>query len=504
MNSSKDILEQIKDEIEKVDTKFSKENIGEIEGVYDSVATVIGLMGVANGEKVLIKTKSGKEIIAMAMDLKEDITSIIILGEYDKVKEGDIVRTTGEIFSTKVGKKLLGRVLNGVGEEIDEQGEIKTEEFSEIEKVAPGVITRKGVKTPLQTGIKAIDVLIPIGRGQRELIIGDRNTGKTTIAIDTIINQKGKGVYCIYCAIGQKNSKVSQIVSKLKEKGAMEYTIVINASASSPVTEQYLAPYTAASIGEYFRDNGMDALVIYDDLTKHAWAYRQLSLILKRPSGREAYPGDVFYLHSRLLERAAKLNDKLGGGSLSALPIIETQTGDISSYIPTNLISITDGQIFLESDLFYSGIRPAINVGASVSRVGSNAQEKSMKKVAGSLKLEIAQFRNLAAFSQFGSDLDESTKKILARGERLTRILTQKPYSPIPLELQVVSVFAVTNGFADNIDLVKISEFEEKLHEHFKTLHKKVLEELKEKKDLTDEIKDELMKIISEFSKNYV
>ena len=501
---SADILKQIKQEIEKVDTRFSQKDIGEIQSVYDGIAIVIGLMNVANGEKVLIETQSGDNVIAMAMDLKEDETSIIILGDFDKVKEGDIVHTTGEIFSTKIGKALLGRVVNGIGDPIDEEGPINSNEQSEIEKGAPGVITRKGVKTPLQTGIKAIDILIPIGRGQRELIIGDRSTGKTTIAIDTIINQKGKNVFCIYCAIGQKNSKVSQIAAKLKEKGAMDYTVIVNASASSPVTEQYLAPYTAATIGEYFRDNGMDALVIYDDLTKHAWAYRQLSLTLKRPSGREAYPGDVFYLHSRLLERAAKLSDELGGGSLSALPIIETQTGDISAYIPTNLISITDGQIFLESDLFYSGIRPAINVGASVSRVGSNAQEKSMKKVAGSLKLEIAQFRNLAAFSQFGSDLDESTQKILSKGERLTRILTQKPYSPLPLELQIISVFAVTGDYTQNIEIAKISDFEEKLHTYFTTMHKDILKEIREKKDLTDDMLEKLKKIISEFSKNYV
>ena len=501
---SSDILKQIKKEIENIDTRFEKKDIGEVQSVYDGIAIVIGLTDVANGERVVIKTKSGEDITGMAIDLKEDETSIIILGDFDKVQEGDVVSTTGEIFSTKIGEALLGRVLDGIGNPIDEQGPIDTDKLSEIEKVAPGVITRKGVKTPLQTGIKAIDILIPIGRGQRELIIGDRSTGKTTIAIDTIINQKGKNVFCIYCAIGQKNSKVSQIVSKLKEKGAMDYTIVVNASASSPVTEQYLAPYTASTIGEYFRDNEMDALVIYDDLTKHAWAYRQLSLTLKRPSGREAYPGDVFYLHSRLLERAARLNDSLGGGSLSALPIIETQTGDISSYIPTNLISITDGQIFLESDLFYSGIRPAINVGASVSRVGSNAQEKSMKKVAGSLKLEIAQFRNLAAFSQFGSDLDESTQKILSKGERLTRILTQKPYSPLALELQIVSVFAVTNDFTKDIELSKISDFEEKLHVHFTTMHKDILKEIREKKDLTDDMIQKLKEIISEFSKNYV
>ncbi len=501
---SKDILVQLKNKINEIDTRFSQEKIGEVQAVYDGIASVIGLMDVANGEKVIIETKDKTNIIAMAMDLKEDETSIIIFGDYTKVQEGDIVKTTGEIFSTKIGKALLGRVLNGVGEEIDGKGEIESDYSSEVEKVAPGVISRKGVRSPLQTGIKAIDVLIPIGRGQRELIIGDRNTGKTTIAIDTIINQKGKNVFCIYCAIGQKNSKVSQLVSKLEEKGAMEYTIVVNAPASSPVTEQYMAPYTAASIGEYFRDNGMDALVIYDDLTKHAWAYRQLSLILKRPSGREAYPGDVFYLHSRLLERAAKLNDSLGGGSLSALPIIETQTGDISAYIPTNLISITDGQIYLESDLFYSGIRPAINVGASVSRVGSNAQEKVMKKVAGSLKLEIAQFRNLAAFSQFGSDLDENTKKILSRGDRLTKILTQKPYLPIPLELQVISVLAVTEGFTDHIDTNDIPTFEEKLHEVFENMHKEVLKEIREKKDLTEDIKTKLISIISEFSKNYV
>jgi F-type H+-transporting ATPase subunit alpha len=499
-----DILKQIQTHIEKINTDYAKEEIGVVDAVYDGICTVIGIMNVANGEKVEIKTKNGKTIYGMAMDLKEDETSIIIFGKFEDITEGDTVKTTGEILSTPIGMELLGRVINAIGDPIDTDEPLKVKNFSPIEKIAPGVITRKGVSVPLKTGLKAIDALIPIGRGQRELIIGDRNTGKTTIAIDTIINQKGKNVYCIYCAIGQKNSKIAQLVERLKEKGAMDYTIVINASASDSVTEQYISPYTAVTIGEYFRDNGMDALVIFDDLTKHAWAYRQLSLILKRPSGREAYPGDVFYLHSRLLERAARLKDSYGGGSLSALPIIETQTGDISSYIPTNLISITDGQIFLESDLFFSGIRPAINIGLSVSRVGSNAQEKSMKKVAGSLKLEMAQFRDLAAFSQFGSDLDEETKKVLQKGERLTQILRQKPYSPMSTELEIISILAVTSGNTDLVEIDKISDYENSLHEYMQSLHKDSIKKLESTKDLDDDLKKELIKAISEFSKNYV
>ena len=499
-----DIIKQIETQIDNLDLSFKTEKTGIIQTVGDGVAVAIGLMDTAYGERVIIKTSDGEEIEGMAMDLREDEVGIIVLGRYEKIKEGDIVVSTNEILSVPIGMELLGRVVDGKGEPIDGKGKINAKETSEIEKVAPGVITRAGVNTSLATGITAIDSLIPIGTGQRELIIGDRNTGKTSIAIDTIINQKGKGVYCIYCAIGQKNSKISQIVAKLESAEAMKYTIIVNASSSDPVTEQYLAPYTAATIGEYFRDRKMDALVVYDDLTKHAWAYRQLSLILKRPSGREAYPGDVFYLHSRLLERAAKLKEENGGGSLSALPIIETQIGDISAYIPTNLISITDGQIYLESDLFYAGIRPAINIGLSVSRVGSKAQVRAMKQVAGRLKLDMAQYRELAAFSQFGSDLDENTKKLLTRGDRITQILKQKVYSPLPVEIQVLIIYSVTSGATDNIPVEKIEDFEVKLIENFESVHQDVLTEIREKKELSDELKEQMTNIISEFATNYV
>ncbi len=500
---SNNIIKQLEEDIYKTDLNYSKKEIGIIENVYDGVAIAIGLMSGANGEKVFIHTRDKTIISGMIMDLKEDEVGIIILGDYTKISEGDRVELSGEILSVKRGMGLLGRVLDGKGDPIDGKGEYESEDISEIEKIAPGVIQRQKVNTPLETGIKAIDTLIPIGRGQRELIIGDRNTGKTTIAIDTILNQKGKNVFCIYCAIGQKNSKTSQIVKVLEEKGAMDYTIVVNASAADPVTEQYIAPYTAVTIGEYFMEQGKDALIIYDDLTKHAWAYRQLSLILKRPSGREAYPGDIFYLHSRLLERAARLKKEFGG-SLSALPIIETQQGDISAFIPTNLISITDGQIYLEPDLFYAGIRPAINIGLSVSRVGSSAQEKAMKKVAGSLKLEMAQYRELAAFSQFGSDLDENTKKILEKGEKLTKILTQNKYSPMRQEYQILSIFAVTSGATDKIPTDQILIFEKKLHENISSLHKDILDEIKKTKDLTDETKEKLQKLILKFAENYV
>ena len=501
---SDNIIKQLEKDIYKIDTDYSKKEIGIIENVYDGVAIAIGLMNGANGEKVYIHTRSKEIISGMIMDLKEDEVGIIILGDYTKISQGDKVELSGEILSVTRGMKLLGRVLDGKGEPIDGKGELIGDDISEIEKIAPGVIQRQKVNTPLETGIKAIDSLIPIGRGQRELIIGDRNIGKTTIAIDTIINQKGKNVFCIYCAIGQKNSKTAQIVKVLEDKGAMDYTVVINATASDPVTEQYIAPYTAVTIGEYFMEKGHDALIIYDDLTKHAWAYRQLSLILKRPSGREAYPGDIFYLHSRLLERSARLRKEFGGGSLSALPIIETQLGDISSFIPTNLISITDGQIYLESDLFYAGIRPAINIGLSVSRVGSSAQEKAMKKVAGSLKLEMAQYRELAAFSQFGSDLDENTKKILEKGEKLTAIMTQNKYSPLPIEYQIISIFAVTIGATENIPTDSISIFEEKLLENISSLHKDILDEIHKSRDLTDDIKEKLKNIILKFAENYV
>lgn len=498
------IIKQIEEDLYKIDTSFKKKEIGLIENVYDGVGMAIGLMNGANGEKVFIHTKDKTIIEGMIMDLREDETGIIILGDYTKISQGDRVELSGEILSVHRGENLLGRVLDGKGEPIDGKEKIDKDKMGVIEKIAPGVIQRQKVNTPLETGIKAIDSLIPIGRGQRELIIGDRNTGKTTIAIDTIINQKGKNVFCIYCAIGQKSSKTSQIVKTLEEKGALDYTIIVNSGAGDPVTEQYIAPYTAVTIGEYFMEQGKDVLIIYDDLTKHAWAYRQLSLILKRPSGREAYPGDIFYLHSRLLERAARLKKEFGGGSISALPIIETQLGDISAFIPTNLISITDGQIYLEPDLFYSGIRPAINIGLSVSRVGSSAQKKAMKKVTGSLKLEMAQYRELAAFSQFGSDLDENTKKILQKGEKLTKIMTQNKYSPMSQENQIISIFAVTSGAVDNIPMDQISIFEKKLHENISSLHRDIIEDIKKKEDLTDETKDKLQKIISKFAENYV
>ena len=498
------IIKQIEEDLYKIDTSFKKKEIGLIENVYDGVGMAIGLMNGANGEKVFIHTKDKTIIEGMIMDLREDETGIIILGDYTKISQGDRVELSGEILSVHRGETLLGRVLDGKGEPIDGKEKIDKDKMGVIEKIAPGVIQRQKVNTPLETGIKAIDALIPIGRGQRELIIGDRNTGKTTIAIDTIINQKGKNVFCIYCAIGQKSSKTSQIVKTLEEKGALDYTIIVNSGAGDPVTEQYIAPYTAVTIGEYFMEQGKDVLIIYDDLTKHAWAYRQLSLILKRPSGREAYPGDIFYLHSRLLERAARLKKEFGGGSISALPIIETQLGDISAFIPTNLISITDGQIYLEPDLFYSGIRPAINIGLSVSRVGSSAQKKAMKKVTGSLKLEMAQYRELAAFSQFGSDLDENTKKILQKGEKLTKIMTQNKYSPMSQENQIISIFAVTSGAVDNIPMDQISIFEKKLHENISSLHRDIIEDIKKKEDLTDETKDKLQKIISKFAENYV
>jgi F-type H+-transporting ATPase subunit alpha len=431
--------------------------------------------------------------------LEENLIGSIILGDYQKISVGDTVRATGKILSVPVGENLIGRTVSALGEPKDGKGDIKAANFYPVEKIAPGVITRQGVREPVQTGVKAIDALIPIGRGQRELIIGDRQTGKTAVAIDTIINQKGQNMICIYVAVGQKESKIAKIVATLQENEAMDYTIVVSAGASEPAALSYIAPYAATAMGEYFMDQGKDVLVVYDDLSKQAVAYREISLLLRRPPGREAYPGDVFYLHSRLLERAAKLNKDFGGGSLTALPIIETQAGDVSAYIPTNVISITDGQIFLESDLFYKGIRPALNVGISVSRVGSSAQTKAMKKVAGKLKLQLAQFRELEAFAQFGSDLDETTKKTLELGRRMTEILKQPQYSPLSLEQQVTILYAVNNGYFNEIPVEKMAETETAFHKYMKVQGKDIMDAIKSNKEINEETENKLKKAIENF-----
>ena len=484
------VSEQLKSKIKGLELDFKSDEVGTVTSVGDGIAKVYGLDQAMAGE--LVSFDNG--ILGLVLNLEEDSVGIAVFGEDSLVLEGDKVKRTGKIAQVGVGDSMLGRVVDGLGIPVDGKGEIESSEFKPVEIKAPGVISRKSVSEPLQTGIKAIDSMIPIGRGQRELILGDRQTGKTAIAVDTIINQKGKGVYCVYVAIGQKQSTVAQVVEKLKENGAFEYTTVVAANASDPAPYQFLSPFTGCAIGEYFRDNGKHALVIYDDLTKHAYSYRQLSLLLRRPPGREAYPGDVFYLHSRLLERAAKMSDELGGGSLTALPIIETQAGDVSAYIPTNVISITDGQIFLETDLFYSGVRPAINVGLSVSRVGGSAQVKSMKKVAGTLRLDLAQYREVEAFSQFASDLDDATKAQLERGSRLVEALKQGQYVPLPVEKQVLLAFAVTNGYADDIEPDKVLEFEEKLYEYFEANHKDLLNSLQSEysDDLISSIKSAL------------
>jgi len=498
MNSH--IIETLKQQISEAKLETQVEKIGQVIKIADGVATLDGLTDVKSGELL----EFPNQIFGVALNLEEDSVGVMILGNYLKIKEGDTVKSTGRILEVPVGNDLVGRVVNALGHQIDEKGEIKTDKFYPIEKVAPGVITRKSVNTPLQTGIKAVDSMIPIGRGQRELIIGDRQTGKTAIAIDTIINQKGKGVICIYVAIGQKKSKIAKIVKQLEESGAMEHTIIVLASASDPAAMSYIAPYAGCAMGEYFMDNGKDALIIYDDLSKHAWAYRQVSLILRRPPGREAYPGDIFYLHSRLLERAAKMDKKYGGGSLTALPIIETQAGDVSAYIPTNIISITDGQIFLETDLFYQGLRPAINPGISVSRVGSNAQIKAMKKVAGKLRLELAQFRELAAFAQFSSDLDEETKKRIERGKLLTEILKQDQYCPMPVEKQVAVIFKVVNELLDEIEVKKMKEFEKQYLEFITDKHRDILDKIVEEGDISEEIDKKLKEVVEEFKKGFV
>jgi F-type H+-transporting ATPase subunit alpha len=475
--------------------------------VGDGIARVHGLDNVQAGE--MVEFPGG--IKGMALNLEADNVGIVIFGSDSAIKEGDTVKRTGTIVDVPVGKGLLGRVVDGLGNPIDGKGPLVDVTRMRVEVKAPGIIPRKSVHEPMQTGLKALDALVPVGRGQRELIIGDRQTGKTAVAIDTFINQKGvnagtdesKKLYCIYVAVGQKRSTVAQIVRALEENGAMEYSIVVAATASEPAPLQFLAPYTGCTMGEFFRDNGMHAVIVYDDLSKQAVAYRQMSLLLRRPPGREAYPGDVFYLHSRLLERAAKMNDANGNGSLTALPIIETQAGDVSAYIPTNVISITDGQIFLETELFYQGIRPAINVGLSVSRVGSAAQTKAMKKVAGSIKLELAQYREMAAFAQFGSDLDASTQKLLNRGKRLTELLKQGQYQPMPFEDQVVSIFAGVNGFLDSIDATAVTRFEAALLSHVKSAHADVLADIRDKKDLSADTTAKLKDVIGAFVKTF-
>jgi F-type H+/Na+-transporting ATPase subunit alpha len=495
-----EISSLIKQQIEQYRAEIEISDVGTVIQVGDGIARVYGLQKVMAGE--LLEFANG--VMGMALNLEEDHVGVVILGPYTGIREGDQVKRTGRIMEVPVGEALLGRVVNPLGQPLDGKGPIETTEFRPVESEAPGVIDRKSVHEPLQTGIKAIDAMVPIGRGQRELIIGDRQTGKTTIAIDTIINQKDQDVICIYVAIGQKQSTVVGLVEKLRRFGAMDYTIVVSATASDPAPLLFLAPYAGCAMGEYFMYKGKHVLVVYDDLTKQAAAYRELSLLLRRPPGREAYPGDVFYLHSRLLERAAKLSDEKGGGSLTALPFIETQAGDVSAYIPTNVISITDGQIFLESDLFYSGIRPAVNSGISVSRVGGAAQIKAMKKVAGTLRLDLSQYRELAAFAQFGSDLDKATQARLARGERVVEILKQDEHQPMPVEKQVVSIYAVTKGYLDDIPVADVRRFEKEFHAYLDSEGKEILQGIREKKELTKEIEENLKKALETFKKGFV
>ncbi len=498
---SAEIRDIIKKEIADFGQEATISNVGSVMEVGDGIARVYGLSGVQASELVEFTDSKGKIITGMALNLEEDNVGVIILGDYTGIEEGNSVRSTGNIARVPVGDGLIGRVVNALGEPLDGKGPIKSDKYRPIERVAPGVITRKSVTTPVQTGLKAIDAIIPIGRGQRELIIGDRQTGKTAVAIDTIINQKGQNRLCIYVAIGQKQSQVAQVVATLEKYGAMEYTTVVAVTAAQPAPQWFIAPYAGCAIGEEFMESGRDALIIYDDLSKHAWAYRQVSLLLRRPPGREAYPGDVFYLHSRLLERAARLNEEYGGGSLTALPIIETQANDIAAYIPTNVISITDGQLFLESDLFNAGVRPAINVGLSVSRVGSSAQTKAMKKVAGRIKGELAQFRELAAFAQFASDLDKSTKAQIDRGQRLTELLKQPQYQPQPLAAQVVSIFAAVNNYMDDVPVNQVRAFESQLLEYMDTVHVALLKTIQDEKDLSPDTTKALSAAIEEFKR---
>ena len=503
-----EITKVIKDQIKNFGKDAEVSEVGQVLSVGDGIARIYGLDNVEAGE--MVEFSEGTK--GMALNLETDNVGVVIFGDDSHIKEGDTVKRTGEIVDVPVGKELLGRVVDGLGNPIDGKGPINSKERKRVEVKAPGIIPRKSVSEPMQTGLKAIDSLIPIGRGQRELIIGDRQTGKTAIAIDTIINQKeinksndeSKKLYCVYVAIGQKRSTVAQIVKTLEDSGAMEYSIVVAATASDPAPLQFLAPYTGCTMGEFFRDNGMHGLIVYDDLSKQAVAYRQMSLLLRRPPGREAFPGDVFYLHSRLLERAAKLNDDNGGGSLTALPIIETQASDVSAYIPTNVISITDGQIFLETELFFQGVRPAVNVGISVSRVGSAAQIKAMKQVAGSIKLELAQYREMAAFAQIGSDLDASTQKLLNRGSKLTELLKQGQYSPLKVEEQVVSIFTGVKGYLDDIENLKIKGFEEQLLSSIKSQAPEILKNIVSSGKLDEENETKLKEFIDNFKKDFL
>ena len=502
-----EISKVIKDQIASFGTEAQVSETGTVLSVGDGIARVHGLDNVQAGE--MVEFDGGVQ--GMALNLEADNVGIVIFGPDSGIREGDTVKRTGQIVDVPVGKGLLGRVVDGLGNPIDGRGPIQSDERRRVEQKAPGIIPRKSVHEPVQTGLKAIDALVPIGRGQRELIIGDRQTGKSAVAIDTFINQKtvnagtdeSKKLYCVYVAVGQKRSTVAQLVRTLEENGAMEYSIVVAATASDPAPLQFLAPYTGCAMGEYFRDNGMHAVIVYDDLSKQAVAYRQMSLLLRRPPGREAYPGDVFYLHSRLLERAAKMNDANGSGSLTALPIIETQAGDVSAYIPTNVISITDGQIFLETDLFFAGIRPAINVGLSVSRVGSAAQTKAMKKVSGSIKLELAQYREMAAFAQFGSDLDASTQKLLNRGARLTELLKQPQFSPLPFEEQTVAIYAGTNGYLDSVPTEQVTRYEAAMLADMRTNHADVLNEIRTTKALGDDTVKKLREALDAFAKTF-
>ncbi len=495
-----EITQVLKNHLSHFEKKLDVSETGRVVSVGDGVAKVFGLEKAMAGELV----DFGSGVSGMVLNLEEESVGIAILGDDTQIKEGSTVKRTGKIVQVPVGEGLLGRVVNALGIPIDGKGELSTKAFRKVEIKAPGIVERQSVKEPLQTGIKAIDSMIPIGRGQRELIIGDRQTGKTAVALDTIINQKGRGVFCIYVAIGQKQSTVAQVVDQLRTHGALDHTIIVAATASEQAPLQFLAAYTGVTMGEWFRDQGKHALIVYDDLTKQAQAYRQLSLLLRRPPGREAYPGDVFYLHSRLLERSAKLSDKLGGGSLTALPIIETQAGDVSAYIPTNVISITDGQIFLETDLFYSGVRPAVNVGLSVSRVGGSAQIKAMRQVAGTLRLELAQFREKAAFAQFGSDLDPATQRQLARGQRLTEILKQGQYLPVPVERQVVTIFAGTNGFLDRHPIGSLSQYEQQLCGHIEKKYPEIYLEIVKSGKIDDSLKAKLEKALKEFDEIFV
>ena len=498
-SASSSIIDDIIRKIDRTELRFDIGFQGEVMEIADGVARIKGLDDVFYSEMIRFSTG----VSGVAINLKKDEVGAIVLGDYLDIKEGDRVKGTGRLLSVGVDDSLIGRVINPLGQPLDGKGVIDFKKFYPIEKIAPGVVKRRPVDTPLQTGIKAIDGMIPIGRGQRELIIGDRATGKTAVTLDTIINQSGQNVICIYVAIGQKTSRVAQVIETFRKFNALNHTIVVAANASDPASLQYIAPYTGTAIGEFFMDQGKDALVVYDDLTKHAWSYRQISLILERPSGREAYPGDIFYLHSRLLERACKLAPKYGGGSMTALPIIETQAGDMSAYIPTNVISITDGQIYFEPDLFFAGVRPAISVGLSVSRVGGAAQIKAMKQVAGKLRLDLAQYRDMAAFVQFAAELDERTRNQIEKGARMVELLKQNEFEPMPVEEQVSLMFAGTQDFLQQIPVAKITDFEDKFLDHLHSKHKKLLEQIKKEKKLTDVLSKELTKIIEDFLKDY-